>query len=109
MALSKERVNELIEIYNGLKARIFRIEEQYSLDFVEPELDMPDSLNLTKLTYQPKSEKELKVLAQQQASATIVSKQASLDKNYNAKLKSLTRKMKSAQQWLSEKLTVVDQ
>lgn len=93
-----ERLLELVEIYNGLKKRILLIDEKYSLDFVEPKLDMPDSLNLTKLTYTPKSEEELMTLAKQQVAAAIISKQAILDKNHNTKIKNLGLKINEAQQ-----------
>ena len=102
--ITNERLQELIQIYDGLKARIMLVDEKYSLEFVEPRLDMPDSLNLIKLTYTPKTEEELTELATQQVAATIISKQATLDKNYNTKLKSLALKIQSTQQSTNKKL-----
>ena len=92
-SITNERLQELVEIYKGLKVRVLLIDEKYSLDFVEPKLDMPDSLNLTKLEYNPRSEAELKALAEQEVAAIVISKQASLDKSYNTKIKSLTNKI----------------
>ena len=109
MALTTERVKELVVIYDELKKRIMLIDQKYSLDFVEPELDMPDSLGLEKLKYTPKTEEELMALAEQQVAATIISKQATLDKNYNTKLNSLANEITKAQQSLSQKTAALDE
>ena len=107
-SITSERLKELVEIYDKLKVRILRIDEKYSLDYVEPELDMPDSLNLTKLTYTPKTPRELRTLAEDQVAATVISKQATLDKNYNTKIKNFATQVAKLQIWAKDKLAVVD-
>ncbi|MCH5156335.1 MAG: hypothetical protein J1G02_00485 [Clostridiales bacterium] len=97
MAVTNERLLELAHIYNGLKTRILYIDEKYSLEFVEPKLDMPDSLYLTKLIYEPKTEEELMQMAEEQVAASIISKQSALDKSYNTTVKSLANKLAQMQ------------
>lgn len=103
MALTNERLLELAEIYADLKIRIMKIDEIYSLDYVVPSLDMPDSLNLVKLEYTPKTEEELTTLATRQIEAAIIAKRATLDKNYNEKLSSLETQKTKALQSLTQK------
>lgn len=98
MAISTERQQELQQIYRDLKVRVIRIDEKYSLEYVEPELDMPDSLNLTKLEYTPKSDEELTNLAEEQVASYVVSKQAALDKNYFTKIYNLYRRIYKVEQ-----------
>ena len=107
MALSTDRLLELVEIYSALKVRVLQVDEKYSLDFVEPKLDMPDSLNLVKLTYEPKSEEELMELARQKVEASIISKQAQLDKNYNTKTKNLALQTQKQQLTTNQKLVAL--
>ena len=108
MAISNERLKELVQIYNNLKAKILQVDQKYSLDFIEPELDMPESLNLTKLTYNPKSKEELMSLAEQHVASYVISKQATLDKNLNAKFKSLSLKSKSTDLAASDKMLAAE-
>ena len=93
MAISTERMYELIDLYAALKVRVLKIDEKYSLDYVEPDLDLPDSLNLQKLEFTPKTEEELRALAEQSVAATFLSKQASIDKAYATKLNSVASKL----------------
>ena len=88
--ITDERFLELLELYEKLKVRIIQIDEKYSLDYIEPKLDMPDSLNLTKLEYTPKTEEELMDLAAQQVEAAVLAKEASIYKAYTAKINSLS-------------------
>lgn len=103
-SITNERLNELVQLYDRLKARVLQIDVKYSLEFVEPELDMPESLNLTKLTYKPKTNSELTSLANQQVAAVIIAKQSTLDKNYNSKIKSLSLKIANVQLSASQKI-----
>ena len=91
--ITRERLIELQELYEALKVRVLSIDEKYSLDYVEPKLDLPDSLNLQKLEYTPKTEEELTALAEQAVAAIIISKQASIEKAYSSKLKSVAIKL----------------
>lgn len=108
-SITNERADELLEIYNKLKERITKIDNKYSLDYVEPEVILPDSLNLQKMTYSPKSEEELNALAEQYVAATILSKQRSIDATYSTKLKTLGRKRTEAARNLVGKLKKVDE
>ena len=109
MAISSERLQELLEIYNALKARIILVDEKYSLDFVEPKLDMPDSLNLTKLTYTPKSEDELRDIAEQKAVPALFAKQAAIDQAYNTKDKNLYIKIDKLKLTKDKKLAALQE
>lgn len=91
--ITRERLLELQELYEALKKRVLSIDEKYSLDYVEPKLDLPDSLNLQKLEYNPKSQEELTALAEQAVAAIIISKQANIEKAYSSKLNSVAIKI----------------
>ena len=109
MAVTKERFLELLELYAKLKERIWAIDNKYSLDYVEPEITLPDSLNLEKMTYTPKSDDELNELAEQYVAATILSMQRTLDSTYSTKLKSIARKRTEATRKLAAKLKEADE
>lgn len=108
MAITSQRMLELLELYKGLKERINAIDLKYSLDYNEPEIVLPDSLNLEKLTYVEKSEAELKALAEQYVSSTILSKQRNLDSTYATKLKTLARKRTALSQEQTDNLKKID-
>ena len=107
--ITQERLQELVAIYDALKARIYYVDEKYSLDFVEPKLDMPDSLYLTKLEYTPKSEEELLALAEQQVEAYVIAKQASLYRSYNTKAKSLSAQRTKLKNDTDKKLAALNE
>ena len=93
-----QHVQELAERYAQLKVRVMDVDDKYSIEFVEPKLDMPDSLNLQKLEYTPKTDEELEVMAEEAVAAIIISKQRAIERSYSSKLKSLNVK--------SDKLTL---
>ena len=107
-SITQERMLQLLEIYAKMKAEIIQIDDKYSLTYKEPEIDIPDSLNLEKMTYNQKSEKELRSLAEQYCAPTILAKQRSLDSSYATKLKSLARKRSDVMRELSDKLRKAD-
>lgn len=106
--ITQERMLELLEIYNQLKVRIIAIDNKYSLDYKEPEIVLPDSLNLEKMTYVPKCAEELQNLSEQYVSSTIISKQRSLDSTYFSKVRTIMRKRTELSQQLTEKLKSLD-
>lgn len=108
-SITQERLRELLEIYAKMKVDIIQIDEKYRLTYKEPEIDIPDSLNLEKMTYTPKSEEELRDLAEQYCAPTILSKQRSLDSSYATKLKSLTRKRSDVMRELTDELKKADE
>ncbi len=87
MSLTVERYNELKELYGQLKEKLLTVDEKYSLTTVEPKLDMPPSLNLQKLEFTPKTEEELRSLAEMEVAPAILSKQRSIEQSYNAQMK----------------------
>lgn len=101
-AITQQRLAELQQLYTQLKERILQVDAKYGLEYREPELNMPESLNLKELTYTPKSESELRQTAAQQVAATIISKQRSIDSSYSSKLKSLSADRTRLQQKYSE-------
>lgn len=104
MAISTQRLLELQALYNELKVRVIAVDTKYSLDYVEPQLDLPDSLNLQKLTYTPKTKAELTTLATQEVAATYISKQRSIDSAYANKLKSYTARRAELKEKYDKKL-----
>ena len=109
MAISQQRMQELLQIYAALKEKIYAIDKKYNLNYVEPEIVLPDSLNLEKMTYKPKSEAELKSLAEQYVAATILSKQRSIDSSYSTKLRAISRKRTELMKDHEEKLKKIDE
>ena len=101
-------MEELLQIYEQLKVEIFAIDKKYSLTYVEPEIDLPDSLNLQKLTYKPKSEAELRELAEIYATTAMLSKQRSVENSYATKLKNLGRKRTEVARQQTVKLKSID-
>lgn len=89
MAVSNERLLELQQLYEQLKLTMIDIDEKYSIEYVAPKLDMPDSLNLQKLEYTPKTQEELQALAELAVEAVIIAKLRSVERTYSSKLKSL--------------------
>lgn len=107
--ITQERMKELLAIYAKLKENILQIDEKYSLDYKEPKIVLPDSLNLEKMTYTPKSKEELIELAEQYCAANIFSKQRGLDMSYTSKLKTLARKRVQAARDLTDELKKADE
>lgn len=93
MAISNSRLQELIAHYNGVKAKAEDVDRKYSMDYQEPSLDMPESLGLTKLIYEPKSEEELRELAEVRIAASYLSKQRQLDSTYVKSLQSIDNRV----------------
>lgn len=108
MALTPERVQELYEMYKELKERILEIDNKYSLQYVEIDFDMPESLNLQKLVYTPKTDEELMELADKEVAAAVIAKQRSLDVNYATKLKNLSAQRQQRSQSVMSALKKLD-
>lgn len=104
-AITQERMLELIAIYDALKVKVEAVDRKYSLDYHEPLIDMPESLNLTKLEFIPKTEQELTELANRQVEATYISKQRQLDTSKNNSMQSINKKYAD----LAEELRVKSQ
>lgn len=87
MAVSEERVKELLVLHQQIEDRCALVDEKYSLTACEPRLDMPPSLNLEKLVFTPKTEEELRALATESVNALMLSKERSAEKTYNSAIK----------------------
>ena len=73
MAVSAERLAQLREQFIPTKNKIDDIDRKYSLDYVEPKLDMPESLDLPRLEYTPKTQDQLNKLAEEKTEAAYLS------------------------------------
>lgn len=106
--ITPERMRELLEIYNEMKRVILQIDDKYSLVYKEPEIDLPESLNLQKMTYTPKTEAELKSLAEQYVASTILAKQRTLDSAHSTKMRALSRKRSQIAVDMADKSKEID-
>lgn len=82
MSVSNERLQELAELIAALKKKVLFIDNKYSTDYVEPQLNLPDSLNLEHLTFTPKTDAELTAIAEQQVAASYLAKKRAIDASY---------------------------
>ena len=104
MAITSSRLQEIIAQYNKLKAKVEDVDRKYAMDYQEPQLDMPESLNLTKLVYVPKTEAELTEEANRQIEPTYLSKQRQLDSSYAKSLQNINKQYSSLEEDTRAKL-----
>ncbi len=90
MAISVERMRELLALHDELMRRCQIVDDKYSLIAVEPHLDMPDSLNLVKLVFEPKTPEQLNEIAEQAVAVVMLSKQRSVERSYSSSIKSIS-------------------
>lgn len=64
MSITTERAQELLAKYEELKVTILEIDRKYSLNYQEPKLELPPTLDLQPLQYVAKTEQQLMELAQ---------------------------------------------
>jgi len=95
MAISSARLEQLRAEFVPVKNRVDDIDRKYSLDYVEPLLDMPESLNLPRLTYTPKTDEELRAQAAEQTEAWYLSDKIRLENGYNSDITRLNVKIMS--------------
>lgn len=79
MAINSDRLAYLRAEFDKVKAQIDQIDRKYSLDYNEPLMDMPASLDLERLTFTPKSEQQLRMLANEQVYASYLEAMRRLD------------------------------
>lgn len=82
MSISADRAKELVVIHADLKKQLNNIDNKYTVNFVEPQIDFPESLGLEHLTFTEKTDTELQQLAEQQALPSYLSKKRSVDASY---------------------------
>lgn len=79
ISISKDRLEYLRAEFEKAKAQIDQIDRKYSLDYVEPLMDMPPSLDLEHITFRPYTETELRALADEQVYASYLEAMRRLD------------------------------
>lgn len=79
ISISKDRLEYLRAEFEKVKAQIDQIDRKYSLDYNEPLMDMPESLDLERLEFVPKTEQELRALANEQVQASFLEAMRRLD------------------------------
>lgn len=65
--------------YKKLKEQLEKVDSQYDTTYKEPELDLPESLNLEKLQYTMPTQQEIENLAKQENISDYISKNQQLD------------------------------
>ena len=93
MSVSSERLQELAELIAALKKKVLFIDNKYSTDYVEPQLNLPDSLNLEHLTFTPKTDAELTAIAEQQVAASYLAKKRATRPTQVARQPTTSRKV----------------
>lgn len=84
--LTEQRKAELRADYAELKTQITKIDNKYSLSYIEVELNFPPTLGLEHLTYTPKTDSEIYQLGEQEVAERFQEKRRTLDKNYQTAL-----------------------
>lgn len=92
MSITPERTEELLAEYQELKETILDIDKKYSLNYQEPELDLPPTLGLEPLEYTPKTEQELMELATIDVTANHQNKVRVFEQSYLRQKQSLEGK-----------------
>lgn len=96
MAISAARMEQLRQEFIPVKNKIDQIDRKYSLNFKEPVMEMPESLDLPKLEYVEKSEAELKEEADNKVKASYIAGMRSLENRYATKLANIEKRRQEA-------------
>lgn len=104
MSVTPERTRELLAMYQGLKDTILDIDKKYSLNYQEPELNLPPTLDLQPLEYIPKTESELMALATADVTPNHQNKVRSFEQNYLRTKQGLEAKKLHIAETLNQKL-----
>lgn len=91
-AITEQRLKELLEKYAKLKIDVLKVDDKYSLEYGEPQIDLPPSLNLEKIIYVPKTDDELAAAADLKISALYQAKQRQIYVSYLNKLQACDKK-----------------
>jgi hypothetical protein len=107
--ITAERAQELLEQYKELKETILDIDKKYSLNYQEPQLDLPPTLGLQPMEFVPKTEEELRALAAMDVTPSFQNKMRTFEQSYLRQKQSLQSKMfrlsESSRKKLAELLT----
>ena len=107
--ITPERAQELLEQYQQLKETILDIDKKYSLNYQEPQLDLPPTLGLQPMEFVPKTEEELRALATADVTPNHKNKMRTFEQSYLRQRQNLQSKMfrlsESSRKKLAELLT----
>ncbi len=92
MAISDERFEELVEYYGRLKEAIIKVDNKYSVDYVEPQLNFAPTLGLVPLEFTAKTEEELMTQAQTEVAPEFVAKRARETEDYTKRKDAFAQK-----------------
>lgn len=105
--LTDQRKAELRAEYAELKTQIAKIDNKYSLSYIEVELDFPPTLGLEHLTYTPKTDSEISILAEQQVAERYDEKRRTLDKSYQTALQNVNYSIENQKENSRQKLAAL--
>ncbi len=106
--LTEQRKAELCADYADLKTQITKIDNKYSLSYIEVELNFPPTLGLEHLTYTPKTESEIYQLGEQQVAERFQEKRRTLDKNYKTALANVNFQIENQKENSRQKLAALE-
>lgn len=98
MAISSARLAQLRAEFEPVKKQIDEIDRKYSLEYSEPLMDMPESLDLERLSFVPKTESELRALAEEKVQASYLEKVRRLNEKMSSDEINIERKLQSVEQ-----------
>ncbi len=98
MAISQDRYQQLAAEFAPVKTQVEAVDRKYSLDYNEPLLDMPQSLDLPRLEFTPKTERELREEADLQVKPRYLERLLALNKSYSADVNKTERALLNAEE-----------
>lgn len=98
MAVSQDRLQQLLAGFAKIKTQVEAVDLKYSLDYNEPLLDMPESLDLPRIDYTAKTDEQIRSEADEQVLARYISDLYALEKNYNAAVNKTERALLSIEE-----------
>ena len=107
MAISADRLLQLQQEFVPVKNKIDQIDRKYSLDYNEPLLDMPESLDLPKLEYTPKSESELRAIADEQTYASYLAETRRLQKSNALNIAGIDKRIANSEEKTRAKIALL--
>lgn len=90
--ISQQRMQELLQLYQQLKLKVLRVNEKYSVNYVEPQLDFSPSLNLQPLDFTPLTPEQIVQQARVELDGWYANEQLKLAKTRDNKYASFLAK-----------------
>ncbi len=104
MAISNERLQQIVADYQKLKDKINGVDTKYSLSYVDPELDLPETLGLQPLEFVAKTDEQLQQQAELDTKSVHINRQRNAFNSYNGKKRTLEAKRATLQNNLEQSL-----